>query len=323
MDEKERKEQEREDFRKTGGMVTRIEFYTCFMVLVALILWRGGLVNQNLEMRIWNAEKNTIHEIDALWNDVNREIEAIPGRVMMENESMFSDRRLFLAEVDRKEQTFLLKLTGTPKEYHEGIEGTFFVSCDSGEPVAIPAEWGESRQLHAEAELPFCETVYVSVALKSDGTEKVQNFGEVNAQMDYGLVPEFSGGLRSYRLMPKKDWLLHDGVISIDISAGEAQGLSFDEGTAELQIDGETVQTMQAKKEYLGGQNWNFQAEQTEKFELKEGQTLSVIFKITDNDGVMYTYLAEQLDVTKDGLEGRQPEGRGVELLKNGRLTIE
>ncbi len=122
MDEKERKEQEREDFRKTGGMVTRIEFYTCFMVLVALILWRGGLVNQNLEMRIWNAEKNTIHEIDALWNDVNREIEAISDRVMMENESMFSDRRLFLAEVDRKEQTFLLKLTGTPKEYHEGID---------------------------------------------------------------------------------------------------------------------------------------------------------------------------------------------------------
>ena len=79
-------------FPKTGGMVTRIEFYTCFMVLVALILWRGGLVNQNLEMRIWNAKKNTIHEIDALWNDVNREIEAIPGRVMMENESMFSDR---------------------------------------------------------------------------------------------------------------------------------------------------------------------------------------------------------------------------------------
>ena len=123
--------------------------------------------------------------------------------------------------------------------------------------------------------------------------------------------------------MPKKDWLLHDGVISIDISAGEAQGLSFDEGTAELQIDGETVQTIQAKKEYLGGQKWNFQAEQTEKFELKEGQTLSVVFKITDNDGVMYTYLAEQLDVTKDGLEERQPKGWGMELLKNGWLTME
>ena len=58
MDEKERKEQEREDFRKTGGMVTRIEFYICFMVLFALILWRGGLVNQNLEMNVECREKH-------------------------------------------------------------------------------------------------------------------------------------------------------------------------------------------------------------------------------------------------------------------------
>ena len=56
---------------------------------------------------------------------------------------------------------------------------------------------------------------------------------------------------------------------------------------------------------------------------VKEGQTLSVVFKITDNDGVMYTYLAEQLDVTKDGLEERQPKGWGMELLKNGWLTME
>ncbi len=322
MDEKERKEQERGDSHKMGNKVTRWEFYVCVLSIVVLIFTMNWRTQWRTELKMTIAEKDIMSRVESSWEDINRKIEAIPGRVMMENESMFSDRRLFLAEVDRKEQTFLLKLTGTPREYHEGIEGTFFVSCDSGEPVAIPAEWGESRQLHAEAELPFCETVYVSVALKSDGAEKVQNFGEVNAQMDYGLVPEFSGGLRSYRLMPKKDWLLHDGVISIDISAGEAQGLSFDEGTAELQIDGETVQTIQAKKEYLGGQKWNFQAEQTEKFELKEGQTLSVIFKITDNDGVKYTYIAEQLDVTKDGLEGRQPEGRGVELLKNGRLTI-
>ncbi len=323
MDEKERKEQERGDSHKMGNKVTRWEFYVCVLSIVVLIFTMNWRTQWRTELKMTIAEKDIMSRVESSWEDINRKIEAIPGRVMMENESMFSDRRLFLAEVDRKEQTFLLKLTGTPKEYHEGIEGTFFVSCDSGEPVAIPAEWGESRQLHAEAELPFCETVYVSVALKSDGAEKVQNFGEVNAQMDYGLVPEFSGGLRSFSLMPKKDWLLHDGVISIDISAGEAQGLSFDEGTAELQIDGETGQTIQAKKEYLGGQKWNFQAEQTEKFELKEGQTLSVIFKITDNDGVMYTYLAEQLDVTKDGLEERQPKGWGMELLKNGWLTME
>lgn len=323
MDENERKEQEREDFRKTGGMVTRIEFYTCFMVLAALILSRGGLTNWNLGMKIERAEESITHDIDSLWNDVNREIAAVPGKITQESENLFSDRRLFITEVDRKAQTFLLELTGTPKEYHEGMEVTFFVSCDSGEPVAVPAAFGEGRRLHAEAELPFCETAYVSAVWKSDGAEKVQNFGIVNAQMDYGLVPEFSGGLRSYSLMPKKDWLLYEGQISIDVSAKEAKGLEFGEGTAEIQVDGNTVQTMQTKKEYLGGRNWNFQAEQTEKFELKEGQTISVIFKITDNDGVKYTYLAEQCDVTKDGLEGRLPKGGGMELLKNGRLTME
>ena len=115
MDEKERKEQEREDFCKTGGMVTRIEFYTCFMVLFALILWRGGLVNQNLEMRMWNAEKNTIHEIDALWNDVNREIEAIPEKIREERDSPFWNPGMEIAGVNRKAGTFRLAIQATPK----------------------------------------------------------------------------------------------------------------------------------------------------------------------------------------------------------------
>ncbi len=319
MDEKERKQ---EDSRRTGGNVTRLEFYACFMVLIALIVTTNWSIQRRMEFKMIFDKKEIIGTIENSWEDINREIMTIPDKIMLENESMFSDRRLFITEVDRKAQTFLLQLGATPKEYHEGMGVTFFVSCDSGEPVAVPAAFGEGRRLQAELELPFCETVSVSAALKSDGEEKVQDFGKINAQMDYGLVPEFSGGLRSFSLMPKKDWLLRDGVISIDVSAEGAKDLSFGEGEAELQVDGKTVQTMRAEKELLGRREWNFQTEQTEKFELKEGQTLSVLFKITDNDGATYRYLAEQYTVTKDGLEGRQPEGWGMELLKNGRLTI-
>lgn len=323
MDEQEKREQERKDFRRTGGRVTRIEFYACFIILAVLVLWRGGLSNQNLGLRMTSLENSVTHKIDALWNDVNREIEAIPGKVMQEDESMFSDRSLFITEVDRKAQTFLLKLTGTPKEYRAGMEGTFFVSCDSGEPVSVPAAFGEDRMLQAEARLPFCENMSVSAVLKTDSAEKIQKFGEINAQMDYGLVPEFSGGWDSYGLMPKKDWVLHDGRISVDISAREAKGLSFGEGSMEIQLDGKTIRTMPMEKEFLGTREWSFHAEQEENIELKEGQTLSLIFKITDNEGVKYTYLAEQYDVTKEGLEEIRPEDWDENPLKNGRLTME
>lgn len=237
---------------------------------------------------------------------------------------MFSDRKLSITEVDRKAQTFLLKLTGTPKEYREGMEVTFLVSCDSEEPVSVPARFGEGRMLQAEAELPFCENVSVSAVLKTDGMEKVQSFGEVNAQMEYGLIPEFSGGWKAYRLMPKKDWILHDGQISVDVSAKEAKGLSFGEGSMEIQVDGKTVQTMQAEKEFLGTREWSFHAEQEEDIELKEGQVLSLIFKITDDEGVKYTYLVKQYDVTKEeGLEEKRPENWDENPLKDGRLTME
>lgn len=323
MDEQEKREQEREDFRRTGGRVTRIEFYVSFLLLAALVLLRVGLNSQKLELRMTLLENSVTHKIDALWDDVNREIEAIPGKVMRENESMFSDRNLFITEVDRKAQTFLLKLTGTPKEYCEGMEVTFLVSCDSEEPVSVPARFGEDRMLRAEAELPFCENASVSAVLKTDGMEKAQSFGEINAQMDYGLVPEFSGGWKTYGLMPKKDWVLHDGQISVDVSAKEAKGLSFGEGSMEIQVDGKTVQTMQAEKEFLGTREWSFHAEQEEDIELKEGQVLSLIFKITDDEGVKYTYLVKQFDVTKDGLEEKRPENWDENPLKDGRLTME
>lgn len=324
MDEQEKREQEREDFRRTGGRVTRIEFYACFIILAVLVLWRGGLNSQNLGLRMTALEKGVTHRIDALWDDVNREIEAVPDKVMQENESMFSDRNLFITEVDRKARTFLLELKAAPREYREGMEGTFFVSCDFGEPVSVPAVFGEDRMLRAEAELPFCENVSVSAVLKTDGVEKIQNFGEINAQREYGLVPEFSGGWKAYGLIPKKDWVLHDGQISVDVSAKEAKGLSFGEGSMEIQVDGKTVQTMQAEKEFLGTREWSFHAEQEEDLALKAGQTLSIIFKITDNEGVKYTYLIEQYDVTKEeGLEEKRPENWDENPLKDGRLTME
>ena len=97
MDEKgrkewERKEEEQEKFRRTGGMVTRIEFYVSYLLLVALVLLRVGLNSQKLGLRMTLLENTVTHKIDALWDDVNREIAAIPGKVMQESESMFLQR---------------------------------------------------------------------------------------------------------------------------------------------------------------------------------------------------------------------------------------
>lgn len=45
MDEMQKKIGKRERFNRSGGAVTRIEFYGCFLVLVFLLVWHGKIAN--------------------------------------------------------------------------------------------------------------------------------------------------------------------------------------------------------------------------------------------------------------------------------------
>ncbi len=332
MDEKERKEQEREDFRKTGGMVTRIEFYTCFMVLFALILWRGGLVNQNLEMRMWNAEKNTIHEIDALWNDVNREIEAIPEKIREERDSPFWNPGMEIAGVNRKAGTFRLAIQATPKEYREGMEGAFYVTCDDGERIVLQGLFDESRILRAETELPICGKVSATAILKENGTTRIQVLNDLN-DVEEEITPGFSA-FSGFSIQYDKegaDITAHDIEVSVYCSDHLRHSRFLPgEGELEIQTDGRTVGTVPLKKAMRNdGEEWRYWDEKEGKaVRVEYGQRISLVFRMQDNSGAVYRYLVEESIMTDEGpkiveegpktVEFGSPEQDG-----SSRLTIE
>ncbi len=180
MDEQEKKEQEREDFRRTGGYVTRIEFYICFMVLASLILWRSGQINQDMNRGIYDVKRGVTHEIDALWNDVNHEIEAVPDKIREERDSPFWNPGMEIAGINRKAGTFRLAIQATPKEYRNGMEGAFYVTCDDGERIVLQGLFDENRILRAETELPICGKVSATAILKENGTTKIQVLNDLN-----------------------------------------------------------------------------------------------------------------------------------------------
>lgn len=309
----ERKEQEREDFRRTGGMVTRIEFYAAFLLLVALVLLRGGLTNQNLGLVVTAAQGIIMNEIDSGWNDLSRDMAEIPEQIMVDRESPFWEQRIEIASVDQEANTLRLLLQATPKEYREGMEGLFYVTCDDGETAALPAAFDGNRVLRAETELPICGRVSVTAALKENGTEKIRVFDDLDVEEE--IVPRFSslrqGASENFK-KSSADFQINDTTVYVSCPDKRRGFFSAGKGELEIQVDGKAVVTAPMEQEMQEKGEWRYWLEgESDAADVKFGQHLSVVFKMQDGDGATYSCLLRDGIMTEEGLEEKPVSGEG------------
>lgn len=313
----EEQEQEKKEKKERKG-VSRREFYICFVILLAVLIWRTGALAQSMRTQENNAEYILQRLDDVSSQVINISAEVAEG--VERANSPIGESYYEITDVDWQERTATLRFTATPKQYQAGATSMrFFLSCDGGEPMAIDAAAGENRIFTAEKEIPFCSSVSVTAAMRLGDTEYTENLGEMNIE---GYVyPYFSGYFSgTYQWAHDATEANVSGEVRVDVTASdwmqnENQSLELKNPRAELYLDGKRLQSVPMEVEMDEFYWKSYVGELEDEFRLKEGHILEVIFKAEDADGTKYTYLLERTHILQGDIRTEEPG--------DGQLTVE
>lgn len=321
MEDWKREEEQREERKRRKG-VTRLEFYICFAILLAFMIWLGMAVEEGfsrMENRISNQEMNLQNEIGRIPNGIES--------ALREADDPLRESGIEIVDVDAKGKTATLRMTALPKEYQAGMGMTFFVSCDGKKALQVPAAAGEDRVFTAELDVPFCDVAEATARVEKGDTESMQTIGGISIQGK--VLPYFSGNVAN-----SVSWnagqtyaTFEGGEISVDVQAPNwaAKGKEFalKNKKVEIYVDGKKVKTLPVETvyedEYDGSGSYVAVLSAEDKIKLAEGQTIEVFFKAEDKNGLKYSYLVER--GTWNGKEYMQEER--IDSMSRGSLTIE
>lgn len=313
-----RPEEEQEQEKKERKGVSRKEFYSCFVILLAVLIWRMGALTESMQVQENNAEY-IMQRLDVVSSQVINISAEVADGVERAN-SPIGESYYEVADVDWQERTATLRFTAAPKQFKAGATAMrFFLACDGGEPMAIDAAAGEDRVFTAEKEIPFCSSVSVTAAMRLGDTEYTENLGEMNIE---GYVYPYFDGFFSgtYQWANGLTEANVSGEVRVDVTASdwmqnENQSPELKNPRAELYLDGKRMQSVPMEIE-MDDFYWKcYVGELEEAFRMKEGQLLEVIFKAEDADGTKYTYLLERTHILEGDILTEEPG--------DGRLTVE
>lgn len=318
MDNKENREQPR-----APGNVTRLEFYIGIALVLLSVLSLAVLVNNTAERRLWDAVVRLEHRateteltMSRLAGETMDYVYNVAEEMEQRREYILISHSMQVIGVNQKAGTMRLALSAYPKEYSDGMEGTFYVCRDSIEEFEVPGVFDENGVLRAEAELPMCRWVYANVSLRTGSSEKRQTLGEMEITESM-TMPEFAGRWKefSHDMEDGEDTLMGTMEVEADFPYKEA---ALQDCMLEIQKDGKTVQTVPMERatidpEAIPRQNPKYYGRIQEPILLEEGCDIAFFFKAEDGDGAQYTYLVQKgtLDaktgryvINHDGLEG-------------------
>ncbi len=327
MEEKKKKE------RNTGGTVTRLEFYSCMVLVLLAVLSLAVVVNNAAERRLWDAvvrlerrATETELTMSRLAGETMDYVYNVAEEMEQRREYILISHSMQVIGVNHKTGTMRLSLSAYPKEYTDGMEGTFYVCRDSIEEFEVPGVFDENGVLRAEAELPMCRWVYANVSLRMGNSEKRQTLGEMEVTESM-TMPEFAGRWKefSHDIEDGEDTLMGTMEVEADFPYKEA---ALQDCMLEIQKDGKTVQTVPMERaaidpEAIPRQNPKYYGRIQEPILLEEGCDIAFFFKAEDGDGAKYTYLVQK--GTLDAKTGRYIVRKAVEGadLNEQKLTIE
>lgn len=305
MDEQEKKEQERKDSGRISSKVKRWEFYVCYAMVIALIFVTNWRLRQEMELKMLLAEKDIMSEVESGWEDINKEIEKIPAQIAEERDCPFWNPKMEIVGLDRKAGTFRLAFQAMPKEYRDGMEGVFYVTCDNDdESLVLQGVIDENRMLRAETELPICGRVSATAIWKADGTEKTQVLDELDVAGE--ITPQFDGYSGSSIQFNRStaDFQASDTNVHVVYSDSLCRiGFLAGEGETEIQVNEKAVAAIPMEKESYDGKEWNYRYEgRSEAVRVEYGQRVSLVFKMKDSAGTEYSYLVEDGVMTEEGI---------------------
>lgn len=303
--------------KKRSG-VTRKEFYACFVILLAVILWRTGALGQSVQRQENNAEY-ILQRIDDVSMQMYQISDEVAAGVEKAN-SPLGECYYEVADIDLQAKTALLRFSAQPKEYRPSMTSMrFFLTCDDGEAITIEAIAGEDHSFTAEKEIPLCDTALARAALQLGDTEYFADMGYLN--LGGYAYPDFSayfGGSYTWT----DDGAVTDvsGRIQVDVTPGEwmlnqNEALELHDPTAEIYLDGELLQSIPMQAEAEEGYYSSYTCETEGGFRMEEGQKLEIYFKAEDANGLKYSYLIERTHIADYDILSEEPE--------NGRLTVE
>ena len=326
MEEKKKKE------RSAGGTVTRLEFYSCMVLLIVLMLW----LNLAAEQRMSKIVMDMADRADQMELVVSRHAGDIMDNVRRTAEEMERRREYILIShsmqvigVNHKTGTVRLALSANPKEYSEGMEGTFYVGRDEIEEYVVPGVFNAEGILCAEIELPLCKWVNASVGLRTGDNEKRQSMGEMEITESM-TMPGFEGRWKEFSHDTENETDTLTGVMEIEADFPEEWGdrVTLRNCMLEVQMDGKTIQTVPMESaaidpEAIPRQKPKFHGRIEEPVLLEEGCDIAFFFKAEDGDGAKYIYLVQE--GTLDAKTGRYIVRKAVEGadLNGQKLTIE
>lgn len=308
MDEQEKREQP-----KALGNVTRLEFYVGIALVLAFVLVLSLAMERAAERRAWDMVvrlEDRATQTELAMDRLAGETTDYVRQVVEEMESPLSWHNMRVADVNHKAGTIRLELAASPKEYFEGLEGTFYVGRDEVEGYTVPGVFDESHILRAEMELPLCRWVHANVSLMEGGSEKRQTMGEMEIRESM-IMPKFAGRWKefSHDTENGKDTLTGVMEIEMDLRGDWSGGsITLRDCTLEVQKDGKTIQTVPMESaaidpEVIPRQNPTFLGRIEEPVLLEKDGEVAFFFKAVDGDGAKYTYLVQK--GTLDAKTGR------------------
>ena len=330
MEEDRNDNHEREEGKKVKEVkyVTRRTFFVCFAILLAVIVWTGKSVQDEIQ---W-VSNNHSNQMTMLEN----EIEHIPSGieyVLEQADYPFREVYISMTDVDIKAKEATVSLTAMPKEYKEGMKVIFYLSCDEGERIAVEGVADEDRTYHAEKVIPFCDVVTATAVLQRDGVEYLQNAG--SQAINNEVLPEFNGYWNSTvsTQMSKPDTAKLYGNVIMDVMVpgwmngnGEYMKFKLSDVKAEIYLNGKLKKALPVK-ELDGGDiishSYECYLDEKDAITLKNGQEVEILFKATDNYGAKYTYVLERGSWSKQGGYMAEEPVSGADTRVGDRLTVE
>ncbi len=322
-------EEKQEKQPKERKAVTRLEFYICIALLLGFVFFQSLSIRD----RINQAERYIGNSYTAELHGLQNQIANIPNGIenaLEEAERILRAHSVEIVAVDLDRQTATLRMTAIPKEYQDGMELLFFVSCDGGASVCVPAGAGADRIYAAELEVDICKEALVNVHIQRNGVEQIQSIGGVD--VEWQVLPRFDGywvGSLSYAA--NADHAMCSGDMEVMIEKpGWLENEDFLLGNMrkEIRIDGETVRSIPLCEgewvEIQSNHHYFRDEEEKETIRIEDGQTIEFIFKAEDNHGLKYTYLVERGTWTrKFGYVAEEPVGMVMDDFFDSRLIIE
>lgn len=313
-------EQEKRGQQKALGNVTRLEFYIGIALVLLFVVILSLAMERAAERRAWDM----VQQLDDRATQTELAMSGLAGemtnyvlQMAEEMESPFLLQDIKVIGVNHKAGTMRVEVKARLKEFFNDIKGMFFIYGDGTEKFSVPGILDENWILRAEAELPLCETLYVTAGLRIGGRERLEEIGtlEITESM---TTPEFEGRWKEFS---------HDTQDGKDILTGvmEAEAIFpsewADENTAlrdctlEIEKNGQIIQTVpmegSVRDTSVFYENAKYYGRIQEPVLLEEGCEIAFWFRAVDINGASYTCLLQK--GTLDSKTGRYTLQKGTE----------